>query len=108
MYRLRYGTFPFESSSADDMYEEIQSRPVLIPCVEKGRPGVEDQQGEEVEAEAVLSRALKQMLLSDPAERPTASEIVELLEESIGNRSIDEIEEAFVVKCKRTSVQQQM
>lgn len=106
MYRLRYGAFPFESSSADDMYEEIQSRPVLIPCVEKGRPGVEDQWGEEVEAEALLSRVLKQMLLSDPAERPTASEIVELLEESktIGNRSIDEIEEAFVVKCKRTSV----
>ena len=93
------------------MYEEIQARPVLIPCVEKGRLGVEaglDQRGG---GSGVGGGALPRSQADAPFRfyRDTR-EIVVLLEESktIGNRSIDEIEEALVVKWKKTSVQQQM
>lgn len=89
LYLLRYGGFPFSSTTACDVYEEIRAcRGVELPP-----PGPN--------ASENLTRALQGMLQTSPDDRLTAGGILEtLLGETdglkgLGSASVDEIEASY-------------
>ena len=81
----RFGCFPFVSSAAVDVYEEIRRCPrVELP-----------------DCSGILAVALGRMLAVNPKTRPSAGELLDLLRggKGIGNSSVAEIEEKFYREC---------
>ncbi|QDZ24631.1 protein kinase [Chloropicon primus] len=83
VYRLRYAEFPFQSTSAADIYEEIRSSP-KVEVVHPPSGGSE-----------LLTAALKRMLTPDPGLRPSAASLLDLLK-GLGLSSVEEIEASYV------------
>jgi len=77
---LRYGTFPFQSKSADDMYEEIRNTEVCFP---------------EPETHFPCSPLLRRMLSRDPEARPSADQLLRHMHMELSNSSVNEIEDNF-------------
>ena len=87
LYVLRYGIFPFRSSSADDMYEEIrQTRIIAFPSPLESH--------EESQESKILSLALRKMLEANPSARPSADQV---LRDLLSNENKDKTEEVSAV-----------
>jgi [calcium/calmodulin-dependent protein kinase] kinase len=92
-YVLKYSKFPFQSKSADDMYEEIQNKEIHFhPPSSKDEDGDED----------LLLLMIRRMLHRDPSARPSAEQLVRQIE--ISSSSVHEIEENFAQSLHPTTM----